>query len=490
MPIRLISLLVLLWIAGCALTPPVKTLPPTDPVTARCVDLYSALDQVVAADGTTPSYPVRIAGFPYLRVNRFLASYRHWHLDQTQFAIWLGHLAKLDLEARAIELASLPKAKTAALTERFAATGNLQETLAHCSLELRNGDLARPERLALLRERAVVPPEYHLFNRIVGLYPLMALPVNYGIYRYHQETRQVFHQPLQTLPLQGQLHRFRPPEAIANTPSLAATSRDALGIPRLDRKQLEALFTAYAPVWEIDVAGDFDRPGAPFWQADGTPSADPHLPVVYRYPSYTRWQGYVLLQLNYVVWFSKRPRPSPFDLLGGALDGIIWRVTLDHNGAPLIYDGIHCCGCYHMFFPSKALGLRPQAKNLLEPPLVPQPAPALSPGTRIVVRIASGSHYIQRIYTDKAKGTPYAWRDYQALYAVPVEGDSRRSLFGPHGLVAGTERAERWLLWPMGIPSPGGMRERGHHATAFVGWRHFDDANLLEQLFEPTDIQP
>ena len=62
--------------------------------------------------------------------------------------------------------------------------------------------------------------------------------------------------------------------------------------------------------------------------------------------------------------------------------------------------------------------------------------------------------------------------------------DGRRSLFGSDGLVAGSERAERWLLWPMGVPSPGAMRERGHHAIAFVGRRHFDDADLLDRLFE------
>ena len=35
----------------------------------------------------------------------------------------------------------------------------------------------------------------------------------------------------------------------------------------------------------------------------------------------------------------------------------------------------------------------------------------------------------------------------------------------------------------MGIRSPGAMRQWGHHATAFVGRRHFDDPYLIEQLF-------
>jgi len=46
-----------------------------------------------------------------------------------------------------------------------------------------------------------------------------------------------------------------------------------------------------------------------------------------------------------------------------------------------------------------------------------------------------------------------------------------------------TERAERWLFWPMGIDSAGAMRQWGRHATAFVGRRHFDDADLLEKRF-------
>ena len=60
---------------------------------------------------------------------------------------------------------------------------------------------------------------------------------------------------------------------------------------------------------------------------------------------------------------------------------------------------------------------------------------------------------------------------------------SRASIFGPDGLVAGSERPERWLFWPMGIESAGTMRQWGRQATAFVGRRHFDDADLLEKRF-------
>jgi hypothetical protein len=55
--------------------------------------------------------------------------------------------------------------------------------------------------------------------------------------------------------------------------------------------------------------------------------------------------------------------------------------------------------------------------------------------------------------------------------------------------IAGTDRAESWLFWPMGIRRAGTMRQWGRHATAFVGRRHFDDADLIERRFE-LDLGP
>jgi hypothetical protein len=83
----------------------------------------------------------------------------------------------------------------------------------------------------------------------------------------------------------------------------------------------------------------------------------------------------------------------------------------------------------------------------------------------------------------------YALRDYGELRSLARPG-GRRSAFGPDGLIAGTERAERFLFWPMGIESAGAMRQWGRHATAFVGRRHFDDADLIERRFELDLAEP
>ena len=468
---RFVTLCSLLLLTACALTPPPV---PTDAAAARCLSLYETVDAAVTASGVTPSYPIPITGFPYLRVDRFLASYRDRALAGAELSAWLARLAERDRDARRVELASLSESARAGLATGYGP--DLATALADCAQTLLAYDSTSPERLKLLRERAVVPSEYRTLNQVLGLYPLTSIPVTYGIYNLHQKTRQIYALPLAELPVRGELRRFHPPEPTST--AWPDVPRDALGIPKPTPEQLEVVFAIHAPIWEIDVAGDFDLPGTPLWRADGLPAVNPAHPVSYRYLSYTRWRGEPLLQLNYVVWFSERPLTGAFDLLGGALSGIIWRVTLNRNGEPLLYDVIHSCGCYHFFFPTPALRLRPEMLKLAEPPFVPQAAPPLARGQRTVIRIASGSHYIRRVYADAAAGARYQWRDFSDLYAVPVAQGGRRSLFGPDGLVAGSERRERWLLWPMGVPSAGAMREPGRHATAFVGRRHFDDAAL------------
>ena len=74
--------------------------------------------------------------------------------------------------------------------------------------------------------------------------------------------------------------------------------------------------------------------------------------------------------------------------------------------------------------------------------------------------------------------------DEGGLRSLPWPGGGRRSVFAPDGIVPGTQRGERWLFWPMGIASPGAMRQWGRQPTAFVGRRHFDDPWLMDVRFE------
>ena len=467
---------------GCALTN--RSLPVVRDSSAQyCMAFYGDLDKVVAEQGITPSRPERIAGFPYLRMTRFLASYSQKKLSDTALKHWLTRLAVADQQAREIELVSLKSSAKFKLSAEYGF--DLMVLVKDCTQKLMAYDLASPERLVLLRKQVVTSTEYRLLNQILGIYPLSIIPVRLSVHHYHKKTLAVFAQPLEALPVYGQLHRFHVPGRDA----IQAPGRvvhDTLGIPDPTALQLQALFAVHAPVWEIDVVGNYDLPGRPIWRADDKPGVDHSEAAIYRYPSFTRWQGQILLQLNYLIWFAERPRTSIIDIFNGRLDGLLWRVTLNTDGTVLIYDSVHACGCYHYFFPTSVLTLKDETQQLLEPPLLPQPAPKLADGESLVIRVSSGSHYIQRLYVDKAFGRVLRWREYQELYKTPVESGGYRSLFRKDGLVDGSERPERWLLWPMGVPSAGAMRERGRQATAFIGRRHFDDATLFDSLFEPA----
>jgi hypothetical protein len=261
---------------------------------------------------------------------------------------------------------------------------------------------------------------------------------------------------------------------------------DPLGQPTLSARELDRLAAVYAPSFDVEIGGDYDRFGWLRWRrASEVPQVDGAEPSVYVQSATTRYHGQVLQQFVYTIWFQERPRRGSVDLLAGALDGLVWRVTLAPDGAPLIYDSIHPCGCYHQFFPTARARPRPAPDSLQEWALIPQTLPAVGEGERPVVSIASATHYIERVALVRGADSlvRYTLRSYDELRSLP-RGADHASAFGPDGLIGGTERAERFFFWPMGIASAGAMRQWGRHATAFVGRRHFDDADLFERRFE------
>ena len=212
--------------------------------------------------------------------------------------------------------------------------------------------------------------------------------------------------------------------------------------------------------------------------------------MVYRRVSHARYGERALLQLNYTLWFPERPKGRGSDLLAGRLDAVVWRVTLAPDGTPWVFDSMHACGCYHLFFPTARAAPRPQPESLDETMFAPQSLARVGPGERVTLRIESGTHYLRRIIPGGSAGAgaaEYRFDDDDVLRSLPHPEGGRRSLYRPDGIVAGSERGERWLFWPMGVPEPGAMRQWGRHATAFVGRRHFDDARLMERYFSLVD---
>ncbi|TCO81449.1 hypothetical protein EV699_10880 [Plasticicumulans lactativorans] len=463
---RLWTLLLLFAAGGCA------SLGAPPPVADDCAALQRALAD---AAGGSPSSPRPLPGFPGLAADRFLAAFDPPALAAPAQAAWLGRLA-----AAGAELDARRAARVAAdVGPPLAPLSTLPGRLSVCRATTLAGVPDTPDGLARVHAAAQVPSEYRGGARVAGLWPLTVLPVLATLHGYQRDTLARFAAPP---PARGERLRYRPPAASLTK---LAPARDALGVPAPTPAQWTVLFARHAPVFEVDTASADDLPGRPLRGAAGRPTVAPE-PVVYRWGGYAFWQGRPVLQLDYLIWFAARPAEAGGALYAGALDGVIWRVTLDADGAVLAYDSIHACGCYHVLFPRPGLRLRAAAAALAEAPLLPYPAPPLAAGQRVVVRLGAGHHYLEAVTAGDASGTPYRLADDAELYAAR----GAASLFDADGLVAGSERPERWLLWPMGVPSAGTMRERGRHAIAFVGERHFDDPTLLDAWLEPAPAAP
>lgn len=475
---RLPILILLFMVTGCATQP---RIPPSS-----CRQFFDRLDRAVEGAGVRDHGATPVADFPYLRVDRFLASFTEEVDEPTRFAAWVERLGRLDREARIVEIANLPAPILQGLSLPHPSREAVLMESDRCRSELITRELATPASRELLRHQAQVPDDYVTGWRVAGLYPITALFVRAGVSRWHREVYDSYAHPLAEIESKGSLTTWSPPasehltsERVASL--LASSSRNPLGIPEPTPDEREQLFSTFAPQWRIDTVDENDLPGTPSWTATG-PVIDTRHPVIFRRLSHTRLEGQVLLQLNYILWFPSRPAEDGTDIYAGPIDGINLRITLGSDGRPLLFDTIHNCGCYQKFFPVAPLLLRKEALELPEPPLVPQLLAAAS-GTPVIY-VGSRAHYVERIdFTPHDDGNRYSWSDYQRLLSLPLEGGGNRSLFGEHGIIAASARPERFILWPMGVRSPGAMRQWGHHATAFVGRRHFDDPFLLETLF-------
>jgi hypothetical protein len=470
-------------LVSCA-SPPFKRLD-LQPEVRQCLQFYDQADAVVREAGVTDAESARIRGFPYLRTDRFLANLGQQTLSAEQFEAWIDRLERLDREARRIEYRNLPPEDRQSLApnvKRFV------HKVGHCATLLRRQDGSVDSMRATLQKAAQVSPNYSTAQRVFGLYPLTAVFMSRGVRHLHREIREAFAQPLEALPVRGKLMRYGPPETARLLSRqevveiLERARNNPLGIPEPDGKDEARLLHTFAPVWEIDVISRDDHIGTPTWHGREV-RVDVDQPVVYTRLSYTRFNAQTLLQLSYIIWFPARTQEERIDPLAGHLDGLTWRVTLAPDGAPLIYDTIHNCGCYHMFFPTERLEPIPEADAGEEPLLVPQQL-VESPSRRLVIRLAGANHYIQRVYSDaRGENTTYALQAYRTLRSLPTDERHRHSLFAPNGLVLASQRGERWFLWPSGVKSPGAMRQWGHHAVAFLGRRHFDEPDLIARYF-------
>ncbi len=207
-------------------------------------ELFVEVDQAIAKAGVTDAGAARIAGYPYLRITRLLSSYRN-EVPAQSFESWVDQLQGLAIEGWQVELMNLQTSAKQRLAKiantMYPAKPTLIEALQDCGKILRKHDLDGLARQAKLKEKAIAPSEYRLWQRIVGLYPITSLAFRLGIKYWHQQTLETYQIPLANLPVKGQLIRYTP---TGNRPHLKpdevidmikSSSNNTWGIPILDQ---------------------------------------------------------------------------------------------------------------------------------------------------------------------------------------------------------------------------------------------------------------
>ncbi|HVE88795.1 MAG TPA: hypothetical protein VNA44_03780, partial [Burkholderiaceae bacterium] len=272
---------VLLVVSGCATVDP-YALPPMaqnlqrDDAVGYCARLFADIDRRVELLRVRDAEAHRIAGFPYLRVDRLSAALAARATGSEQTQAWRARLRELDESARATELAN------AALSI---------DDLPRCRSLMESADGTDAAAIGSLRAAAKVPDDYSIGLRALGVYPLTRLPFAAGIARWQADTRTAFTTPLDALPVRGRLQRYVPAQGSDIPPT--TPSIDALGVPVISAPQAAALLARHAPVLEIDVAGAFDRIGGLKLNADDQVFVDASSPVVYTRLTYALLGGLI-----------------------------------------------------------------------------------------------------------------------------------------------------------------------------------------------------
>jgi hypothetical protein len=460
---------------------------------AECKEFLEKLDKAVDDVGARNAASTCIPGFPYLRTTRFLSEIGK-RLDQPeQVQQWIDLLHHEDTRARCQEILALSDSEVCALgfgMNLKADREGLIARAAQCSQALLEHDLLQSDLLASLKERLKVPGEYSLPRRVIGLYPLVSLPVIYTTDRVHGRLKNSFKSDLAASPPSGTLVNFGPdiPRRLSSeeVQKLLDRSREnPLLIPLFSDEAAKALVGTFAPTIVQDVVESYDRFGQVVWQGDRLEVATAR-PAVYHYLSYALFKGEPVVQINYAFWYPERRGEKAPRIEWGRIDGLTIRVSLDPRGTPFMVDIMNSCGCYHFYVPAEEHLDRVASKRFALDPFVPQYLPPLRPDDRLGVRVVTGWHQVERVIRvpEGESVTPYELLPYDQLEGIPRADSRWESMFDHRGIGKGATRPkEEVLFFSMGIPWVGAMRQRGNHPVLLVGRAYFDDPLLFDKNF-------
>ncbi len=195
--------------------------------------------------------------------------------------------------------------------------------------------------------------------------------------------------------------------------------------------------------------------------------------------------GHDHLQLTYTAWYPAHPRMKLIDLEEADIDSCVVRVTLDAEHAPLFYETIAACGCFHKVFVERWLedgaaatygaaekGKKYAIERTLKDSIDWEVAGVVEEPRdrprRPVVFVKAGDHKVLglgstarlRVPTG-ADVRPYELAEYSELYSLPVEGSEEKAPFfdlGQGGKVYGAQRKERFVFSLIGVDDAGHPR--------------------------------
>ncbi len=473
------------------------------PVLEHCSHFYRELDQLAKRASVFDAGSHRIVNHPYFRSSRFLASFESKLHQQPVSALayrdWLVHLNLRAIGGLLIEWQRLPAAQKQTLTTRVefpvASRQALRQKLRYCGALIVAELSGHSELKTDLLRAARVPDHYRSWKRWLGLYPLIAIPFGRGVVAEQREiaSLQDDFRKRRLDPQQWNRYEYRPAEEIAQneeydrisaapllraeaTRLLSELRLDRLGIPQISTWQKKRLLATWAPQLAIERGRDFPEANriGELKNARRRIVVDTDRPTLYGYLSFGREGEAVTVQLNYNFWFSRRPKRGLVDLLAGELDGLTWRVHLNLEGELLAMDAVHNCGCWYQLYTGERYQLQGQPGAGGEP-IFHGNLPPTAAEQRLTLFMRADTHTLLGVRAASTAGA-------EAMTMKPYRQLRLAGIFNQKGLIPVSRRLERFLFWPMGVPSPGAMRQAGTHAIAFIGRRHFDDPHLLHSL--------
>ncbi|MDY6903346.1 MAG: hypothetical protein SWH61_01550 [Thermodesulfobacteriota bacterium] len=497
-------LIVLLFFQGCA--PSARDIfikqANRQPDNERFLNL---LDEAVAEEDVGNASVGTIAGFPYLRVDRFLAGVPPLLSFDDEKSCWARWVLEKGIVTREKEIACLSPDAQKRLASAAGTTpdpASLSRHMNTCAISMFTNDQSREGFFEAVTEAAEVPGEYVTSLRIAGAYPLTSLPVVLLTRKAHKRMRQWHQQQADDIPVHGKLVHYRcvgatilnAGDADAVKKRIAKTADNALSVPRPDSVDVLILARAFAPVLIQDETGPNDRIGRIVWR-NGEIAVDTDTPVVYYYLTNAFYRDRPIVQINYAAWYPARKGGESPWIEQGRIDGLTIRISLDSRGVPFMVDMMNNCGCYHFFMPRKGVVKAIKPKRFTIDAFIPRELPAEFPEKRLTVQMNTGWHQVRHIDTSPPANAgeadngavPYTLLPYDFLETLPKTGGTCESMFDNKGIVKGSGRIEPLLLFPMGIPKVGSMRQRGNHALKLVGREHFSDPRLFDNNFEYVD---